>query len=183
MTTKTCRHCGTTFSPQRAMQAVCGPVCAGRKVRADRKAKITAERAMDKDRREKLKTIADRIAEAQTAFNAFIRQRDRDKGCFVCGRPFLAGVPGRVQHAGHVRSRGAAGHLRFNEDNCHGECEGCNGPHGAKPHEIKAGAIRRVGQHIFEALENDNAVWKWNHAELIEIKRYYKSKLKQEATA
>ena len=137
------------------------------------------DRAEFRERKAKLKRIPDLIREAQTAFNAFIRERDKDKGCFVCSRPFLAGVPGRVQHAGHVRSRGAAGHLRYDEDNCMGECEGCNGPHGAKPHQIKAGAIARIGAERFEELEASNEPHKWERDELIAIKALYVGKLKE----
>lgn len=136
------------------------------------------ERAEIRRRKDAIKTIAQRIVVAQVAFNAYIRERDKDKGCFVCGRPF-EDKPGRVQHAGHVRSRGAAGHLRFNEDNCHGECEGCNGPHGAKPHQIRAGAIARIGQERYDALEADNGPHKWRHEELIQIRDTYRAKLKE----
>lgn len=168
-----CAHCSTPFTPQRMGQRVCSPRCAGRLVKEQKKAEIATTRA----RKQALKTIPQLIADAQESFNKFIRARDKDKGCFVCGQPF-APVPGQVQHAGHVRSRGAAGHLRFNEDNCMGECEGCNGPYGAKPHEIKAGAIARIGRDRFEALENDNTPHKWKREELIHIKEYYRTKLK-----
>lgn len=171
-------YCGRAFTPARPLQAVCGPVCAIRKAKKDRSESEKAERAQTKERKQSLKTIAQLIADAQVPFNAFIRERDKDKGCFVCGRPFRD-VPGQVQHAGHVRSRGAAGHLRFNEDNCMGECEGCNGPHGAKPHQIKAGAIARIGAERFEALENDNTPKKWTREELIGIRDEYKKKLKE----
>lgn len=146
------------------------------KCRADAK----VERAGDRKKREENKTLPKLIAEAQTAFNAWIRWRDRGTTCFVCDRPFIAGAPGRVMHAGHVRSRGAAGHLRFNEDNCHGECEGCNGPRGAKPHEIKAGAIARIGLAAFEALENDNAPHKWTKDEVRGIREEYRARLRRE---
>lgn len=175
---RTCEVCPNTFVPQRMGQVVCGPVCGIKKAKADRLEKAKAERVETKRRKEALKTIADLIRDAQMPFNAFIRERDKDKGCFVCRRPFRD-VPGQVQHAGHVRSRGAAGHLRFNEDNCMGECEGCNGPHGAKPHEIKAGAIARIGLDRWEALENDNTPHKWTRDELIGIKELYKKKLKE----
>jgi 5-methylcytosine-specific restriction endonuclease McrA len=140
-------------------------------------ARLKKERAEDRVKRAAMKTIAQLIAAAQLAFNAYIRERDKDKGCFVCGRPFLD-APGRVQHAGHVRSRGAAGHLRFNEDNCMGECEGCNGPRGAKPHQIKAGAIARIGADRFDALEASNDPHKWGRDELISIRKTYQDKLK-----
>lgn len=142
------------------------------------RAAAKVERASIRARKEAIKTIAQLIADAQIAFNAFIRERDKGKGCFVCGRPFTD-KPGQVQHAGHVRSRGAAGHLRFNEDNCMGECEGCNGPHGAKPHQIEAGAIARIGAERYAALCADNTPHKWQRDELIAIKHTYRAKLKE----
>lgn len=180
---KTCRACKSPFTPARPMQVACGPMCGleiARKKRLAEEAK--AKRADRVETRKKLEAhepIRKFVARAQVPFNAFIRARDKDKGCFVCGRPFLEGIPGRVQHAGHVRSRGAADHLRFNEDNVHGECEGCNGPHGAKPHQIKAGAIGRIGQYRYDALEADNAVHKWTREELIEIRKTYAAKARE----
>ena len=154
---------------------------AAKRERAEAKSARAAakvERAETRMRKEAIKTIPKLIAEAQVAFNAYIRERDKDKGCFVCGNPF-EDKPGRVQHAGHVRSRGAAGHLRFHEDNCMGECEGCNGPYGAKPHEIKVGAVARIGQERFDALERNNAPHKWTRDELRGIRDTYKAKLKE----
>lgn len=176
---KPCKGCQSLFTPARPLARVCSPHCAKVVVDANnaKKAKLleSANRKETRARLEEMKTIAQLIADAQIKFNAFIRARDKDKGCFVCGRPFRA-VVGQVQHAGHVRSRSAAGHLRFNEDNCHGECEGCNGPHGAKPHQIKAGAIARIGVDRWEALENDNMQHKWDRDELIGIKKTYAAK-------
>lgn len=176
---KSCKSCGSKFVPFSSTSRACSPVCAltlarGAREKAEKKAKVV-ERRETKAKLEKLKTIAQLIAAAQIPFNLFIRLRDKDKGCFVCLKPF-EDKPGRVQHAGHVRSRGAAGHLRFNEDNCLGECEGCNGPRGAKPHEIKAGAIARIGQERFDALEADNTLHKWGREELVNIKQTYAAK-------
>jgi len=142
------------------------------------KAQQKSERASDREKKQALKGVNKLIAEAQVSFNAFIRERDKDKGCFVCGRPFTSEIGRRLQ-AGHVRSRGAAGHLRFNEDNCLGECEGCNGPHGAKPHQIKVGAIARIGQDKWDALEADNVPHKWSREELTQIKETCRRKLKE----
>jgi hypothetical protein len=130
-------------------------------------------------RREALKTIPELIAEAQESFNAYIRLRDRDKGCFVCRRPFIQDVKGRAIHAGHARSRGAAGHLRFTEDNCFGECEGCNAPYGAKPHQKAAGAISRIGAQRWAEIEADNTPHKWTREELISIRDTYRKKTKE----
>jgi hypothetical protein len=183
-----CKHCKVRMPEDKARHVIhpecIDPWLAIQREKQERarikaeKARQVRERRETKEKLEKFKTIAKLIAEAQEAFNAFIRQRDKDKGCFVCNRPFLP-VVGRVQHAGHVRSRGAAGHLRFNEDNCLGECEGCNGPHGAKPHQIKAGAIARIGQERFDALEADNTPHKWDRDELRAIKATYAAKTKE----
>ncbi|MBK5204341.1 MAG: recombination protein NinG [Polaromonas sp.] len=183
MKPKKCKVCkGEIKPPHQPMAKVCCRECAQSLAVSIRgkaeKVAAVRDRKIDKEKLDKLKTIAQLIAAAQIPFNAFIRLRDKDKGCFVCSRPF-ADVPGQVQHAGHVRSRGAAGHLRFNEDNCFGECEGCNGPHGAKPHQIKSGAIARIGQERFDALEADNDPHKWCRDELIAIKAEYMAKTKQ----
>ena len=179
---KKCKNCREPFTPRLPMQVACSPACAlamavSKRGKEEKRAQVI-ERKADNEKREKMKTVAQLIAAAQIQFNAFIRLRDKDKGCFVCGRPFRD-APGQVQHAGHVRSRGAAGHLRFNEDNCHGECEGCNGPRGAKPHEIKAGAIARIGVERFDALESDNTPHKWQHDELRAIKTKYTAKARE----
>ncbi len=183
-----CDHCKQKFVPERPSQIVhveCVEAWteaqAAKRERAEAKvarAAAKVERAETRMRKEAIKTIPQLIAAAQAAFNAYIRERDKDKGCFVCGRPFTD-KPGQVQHAGHVRSRGAAGHLRFNEDNCHGECEGCNGPHGAKPHQIEAGAIARIGAERYAELCADNTPHKWQRDELIAIKHEYRAKLKE----
>ena len=167
--------CVKTFIPFRPMQSVCGPVCARRKVEAAKK----QERAQDREKLEAMKSIPKLIAEAQFHFNEYTRLRDFDKGCYVCLRPFDQSIKGRAIHAGHVRSRGAAGHLRFTEDNCMGECEGCNAPHGAKPHQKEAGAIARIGQERFDALKQNNTPHKWTHDELRAIRDQYKAKAKE----
>lgn len=172
---KPCAQCKKPFTPRSMGHTVCTPRC----LLAQIKAKQKAERESDKARRQALKGIPDLIAEAQVEFNAYIRARDKDRPCFVCDRPFDPAIPGRAMHAGHVRSRGAAGHLRFHEDNCMGECEGCNGPHGAKPHQIEAGATRRIGPERYDALKNDNVPHKWAREELIGIKAHYRAKRKE----
>jgi len=137
------------------------------------------ERAETRAKKESLKGFTKLRAEAQDAFNAYIRERDKHAGCFVCGRAFTFGNLGGDFDAGHVRSRGAAGHLRFNEDNCHGECKECNSSFGAKPHEIEAGAIRRIGQERYDALKNDNRPEKWSRDDMRQVRDTYKTKLKE----
>ena len=70
------------------------------------------ERVQTRARKAALERIPDLIEACQRVFNAYIRERDRDKGCFVCGKPFPVGRLGGDFDAGHVRSRGAASHRR-----------------------------------------------------------------------
>lgn len=178
--TKKCRHCRAEFTPVRPMQVACGLDCArelAEKVNASKRAaQDRAERRADRVKREKMKPLRKIEAAVQAVFNAFIRERDRAKGCFVCGKTFPVGRLGGDFDAGHVRSRGAAKHLRFNEDNCHGECKECNASWGAKPHQIEAGAIARIGRERYEALVADNTPHKWTREELIAIKTEYAAK-------
>jgi len=138
-----------------------------------------ADRVATKKKLRDMEGIPELKKRAQKDFNEYIRERDKDKGCFVCDKPFPAtNTLGGVMDAGHVITRGHADHLRFNEDNVHGECKHCNASNGAKPHQIKAGAIRRIGQERFDALESNHAVHKWTREELIEIAATSRAKTK-----
>jgi len=172
---KACKHCGRDFLPFSSTQTVCGRLCASRFVKAQRKAEIQTTRA----RREALKRIPDLIKEAQTAFNAFIRARDAGLPCICCGKPFEPQKPGGSADAGHFRSRGAAPHLRFNEDNCFAQRKNCNRPGGATYVAFRAGVVSRIGLERVEALEASNQVHKWTADELRAIKAEYREKLKE----
>jgi hypothetical protein len=174
---KTCKHCGTTFHPARMMQKVCGPVCAGRLVKADKK----VEREQIRARKESIKTIPQLIKEAQFAFNAFIRARDRVRPCICCGRTEQMGY-GLSSHGwdcGHYRSTGSASHLRFNEDNAHRQLVICNRYGAGRAVDYRLGLIQRIGLERVEALESDKSVHKWTAESLRAIKAIYKTKLKE----
>jgi hypothetical protein len=173
--TKSCEVCARPFTPARMGQRVCGMTCA-RKVPKVLKAK---ERAETKARRRALETIPELKKEAQRWFNKFVRLRDREKGCYVCLRPFPVGRIGGDFDAGHVRSTGSADHLRYTEDNCFGECKQCNSSWGAKQHEKEAGAVRRIGVERWEAVRNDNATKHWTRDGLRELIAHYKAECKR----
>lgn len=61
------------------------------------------------------------LSKAQQQFNKFIRLRDRNDPCISCGRYKV-----HSWTAGHYRSAGHYPSLRFNEDNCHKQCNRCN---------------------------------------------------------
>lgn len=176
---KVCRHCKRTFEPARPLQATCGLRCALAEVRVAKKAKKASERDLTRVRREALKTIPERIKEAQIAFNQFIRMRDAELPCISCGNP----PPGTELHAGrdagHYRSTGNASHLRFDERNCNAQCVKCNQWGAGRVTDYRIGLIDRIGSVAVLDLESDNASRKWSHDELIAIKDKYKTKIKE----
>lgn len=137
------------------------------------------ERAETRRRKEALKTVPELIKEAQIAFNAFIRERDRQAGhaCISSGRPL--DWSGNAVDAGHYRSTGAASHLRFHEDNCHAQSKHDNQFLAGNAVDYRIRLIARIGVARVETLEADNKVRKWTREELTEIRDTYRKKLKE----
>lgn len=182
----TCPHCRAKLETGQRIHPECiGPWSDAQAEKAKRaaakraRAAAKVERAETRRRKEAVKRMPDLIAEAQTAFNAYIRARDASKPCICCGKPFEPMKPGGSADAGHFRSRGAAGHLRFNEDNCFSQRKNCNRPGGTTYAAFRAGVVARIGEARVLALEADNAVHKWTHDELRAIRDTYKAKLKE----
>lgn len=174
-----CAHCGSSFTPQRMGQRVCGRVCAGRWVKAEAKAKEKAAREDLKKRRAAIKTIPDLIKEAQHAFNAWTRARDAGKPCICCGKPLGDGDVGGAYDCGHYRSTGSASHLRFDERNAHAQRKQCNRWGAGRAVDYRIGLVGRIGLEQVEALEADNTPKKWQRDELIAIRDTYRAKLKE----
>lgn len=172
---KACKHCGSMFEPQRPLAYICSPICASRYVKAAKKEE--AERT--KARKAAIKRIPDLIKEAQIAFNAFIRLRDHQQPCICCGNVLSLEAIGGGFDCGHYRSTGSASHLRFHEDNAHGQRKVCNRYGAGRAVDYRIGLIARIGLERVEALEADNTQRKWQREELIEIKETYKRKLKE----
>lgn len=138
-----------------------------------------AERAGDKIKAEALKTLPELLREAQREFNRFIRFRDRLAGfsCISSGRPL--DWSGNATDAGHYRSVGAAGHLRFNEDNVHAQSKHDNQYKAGNVVEYRINLIKRIGLDRVEALENNNTVHKWTKDEVRAIRDQYRAKANQ----
>lgn len=146
---KPCAYCTKPFTPLRPLQAVCGPVCARKKVLAD-KAKGAREL---RQRKEANKSRTEWLAEAQTVLNRYVRLRDARKGCASCDRP--ATWDGQW-HASHFRSVGAASALRFNLWNVHKACSICNNHLSGNLAGYRPRLIERIGQHRVDWLETQN---------------------------
>jgi len=138
-----------------------------------------AERAGDRVKAEALKTLPELLREAQREFNRFVRFRDRLGGfpCISSGRAL--DWSGNATDAGHYRSVGAAGHLRFNEDNVHAQSKHDNQYKAGNVVEYRINLIARIGLERVEALENNNAVHKWTKDEVRGIRDTYRAKANQ----
>lgn len=113
-------------------------------------------------------TLPKLLKKAQTVFNQFIRERDKDLGCISCGA--------EIDHAGHYLSQGHHSALRFNEMNVNGQCLRCNNFLHGNLINYRKGLVKRYGADRVEILEhfsNHNKVKKWTRVELMAIIQTY----------
>lgn len=177
MKPKCCKVCRVEFVPTKPMQRVCGYDCAltlaqSERAKAEKRAAVR-DRRETKAKLDAMKGVPYWMAEAQKAFNTYVRLRDAGKPCICCGQPLGEGSVGGGYDAGHYRSRGAAPHLRFDERNCHAQRKYCNQYLSGNVVGYRKGLIERIGLEEVEALEADNTVHKWTVDELKEIKARY----------
>ena len=184
---RTCRVCRNLFQPVRCLQQTCsfdcevklGLIHAERSKAKREKAERIADIASTKILREKLKTKRDWTKEAQIAFNAFIRERDKGRTCICCDKHLQAERVGGGFDCGHYRSVGSAPHLRFDERNAHGQDKQCNRWGSGRAVDYRVGLIKRIGLEAVESLEADQTPKKYTIAELRAIKAHYVAKLKE----
>jgi hypothetical protein len=148
--------------------------------------KVKAAQEDRKKTREKLdamRTKPQLVKVAQIAFNSYIRARDMGKPCICCGKPL--GTEANSFDAGHYRSVGSAPHMRFVEDNVHGQTKYCNNYLASNPVGYRKGLIERIGLTRVEQIEADQTVRKYTKEGLQEIARHYNAearRLKKEQT-
>ena len=180
---KKCKVCGSEFTPSKPMQKVCSLTCALSiaslaKAKRERKA-VADDKKATREKLDAMKSKGSLVAEAQVAFNRYIRLRDAGLPCICCGQPMGEGVHGGAVDAGHYRSRGSAPHLRFNEDNVHAQRKKCNRYGAGNVVGYRLGLIERIGLEAVEALEADNAPRKYSADDLRGIKAEYARKARE----
>ncbi len=178
---KTCKICKSEFNPMRPMQKVCSPLCAlevSRQATEKKKAKEAQEdRKKTREKLDAMRTKPQLVKVAQTAFNAFVRVRDSDKPCISCGKKTTN--ESNSTDAGHFRSVGSAPHMRFVEDNCHGQCKHCNQYLAGNVLAYRKGLIERVGLARVEQIESDQTVRKYTKEGLQEIAKHYNAETRR----
>ena len=122
------------------------------------------------------KTIPQLIKSATRHFNEFIRNRDQDKPCISCGKY-------NATQAGHFYSAGHYPALRFDEDNCHKQCVGCNHFKSGNLIEYEKNLRRRIGDDRVEMLHMRAGYYKkngykWDRFHLEEVIREYRERKK-----
>lgn len=177
---KVCKVCQTKFTPMRHLLTarVCSPICGmtfakSARVKAE-KVRLVKERKETKEKLYAIRTKPQLVALAQKAFNSFVRARDAGKTCISCPTQLPDTGVGGAFDCGHYRSVGSAVHMRFVEDNAHGQCKRCNRHLAGNHVAYRAGLVSRIGQPRLEQIENDQTLRKYSKEGLIEIARHYR---------
>ncbi|PRB51191.1 hypothetical protein CQ009_12980 [Pseudomonas sp. MYb2] len=177
---KKCRvaTCRASFVPSRMGQAVCSPACAlidaPKNQDKARKAIAQRDRREIKVRKEKLKSRAEHMREAQAAFNEWIRLRDADRPCVSCGRHHEG-----QYHAGHYRSVGANPELRFEPLNVWKQCAPCNTHLSGNLVNYRISLLQGIGAEKVEWLEGPHEPRKYTVEEIKTIKAEYRAKTRE----
>lgn len=177
---KKCRvkSCRASFVPRRLGQAVCSPACAlidaPRHQERARKSLDQVERREIKVRKEKLKTRADHLREAQAVFNEWIRLRDAALPCVSCGRHHQG-----KYDAGHYRTVGGNPALRFEPLNCHKQCVPCNRHKSGDIVNYRINLVQRIGRDNVEWLEGPHEAKRYTIEDLKAMKADYRAKTRE----
>jgi len=158
---KRCRYCKEYKEAETMLKVPLGVFCdfshASKYGIEKSQAKRTKEVKRDiRQKKETLLTARDWIKKAQAAVNSYVRLRDEGKACISCGS-YPEQKAGGTIDAGHYRSRGAAGHLRFNLFNIHSQCVKCNRYNSGNAVDYRIRLIEKIGVDRVEKLECDNA--------------------------
>lgn len=184
---KKCRvaTCRASFVPAQPFQTWCSPDCAVTIIRQrqekQRKSFAQRERRDIKVRKEKLKSRADHLREAQAAVNEYVRLRDAHLPCISCdSTPNDSDLmTGSRWDAGHYRSVGACPELRFELLNIHRQCVKCNRNLSGNAVEYRIRLVLRIGAEKVAWLEGLHAPCKYTVEEIKAIKAKYRAMIRE----
>lgn len=171
---KKCKVCEGEFYPISTTHKACSLKCAMALVKPQVDAKVKkVERKKAAEEKERVKSRSKHLQEAQHAFNAFIRERDKDLPCISCGRHHAG-----QYHAGHYMSVGSTPELRFDENNCNKQCSVCNNHLSGNHIKYRKNLIEKIGLAEVERLESFNSPLHMDIDQIKGIKYVYQRKLK-----
>lgn len=175
---KKCRICPEKFIPRNSLHICCSPSCAYKYATQQSERKKKREEAEQRKawnkRKADVKPLKHWEDMTQRVVNDYVRERDRELPCMSCG------TWDTVQwEAGHYRSRGAASHLRYNEDNLAKQCHRCNCELSSNAIHYREGLIARIGLQRVVALESNNEPHRYTREELGAIRARYRALLRE----
>lgn len=144
------------------------------KLKKERRQQEREEKDKLKIRKLAVKPLSYFAKQAQAAFNAYIRERDKDLPCISCGRHHTG-----QYHAGHYRTTGANPELRFDEDNVHKQCAPCNNHLSGNIENYTPRLIEKIGQYRFDRLMGVHELPKWKREDYERTWDEYRRKLKE----
>lgn len=172
-----CKHCKEWFEPERQGQDCCTIEHALEyaKVKTKKHQEQTKKAFRQKDK-SKLRE------KAQMVFNAYIRERDKDKPCISCDYDWKANANLRQAHASHYMAVGKSEKLRFNEYNVHKSCSICNSHLSGNLNEYRPRLIKKIGLEKVEELERvakESTPCKYTEEDYKKIVSIYTQKIKE----
>lgn len=140
------------------------------------KPRLDLEKAKEETKRNK--SLSALLINVRTVCHDYIKKRDYGKPCISCGEPWHKDF-----QAGHYYKAELYSTLKYNEDNIHGQCEGCNIRKEGNLSEYAVKLPKRIGELAFKQLNrlaelDHQQDFKWDRIELNEIREQYKRKIK-----
>lgn len=167
-----CKSCKEKFEPIRFNHKYCLKDECIRAFVAETKEKMWKQTKVRM--KNELKTTSDWMKEAQKVFNQYIRLRDEGLNCISCNKPPLK------KNCGHYYSQGGHSNVRFDEDNCHLQCEHCNTYLSGNLLNYQIGIQKRIGaDRLIDLQTRAHITKKWSVEELKELINIYKKKIKE----
>jgi hypothetical protein len=129
-------------------------------------------------RKTKKSPLRSLTAKLDRVFSEFIRRRDADRYGYVECCTCTTKKHWKNMHAGHFVGREAR-NTRWEEQNVHGQCPGCNTFHEGRKPEYTIFLINKYGPDIIERLVlAGKQVKKWSPIELEDLIHYYQEGIK-----
>lgn len=192
-------ECGQEFVPRfSSTQKVCSTACAlatkDKHAKPARKAIADRERKEIKARKERLKSRADHLKDAEKAVRDYRRTYELSigSGCISCGKSqgeiqaAQGWKTGGAFDAGHFLGKGARPELRLVPANIWLQCKSCNAGSSKYARKgltvsqgFRAGLIERIGLEAVEALEADHEPRKYTVEELKAITAKFRAMVRE----
>ena len=145
---KRCVVCGESFMPQfTTLQKTCSTKCAidyAKLKEAGKRSQLNEIR----NERESIEKLSSVINYTEKVVHDYVRMRDKGKPCVSCGRDWDSSF-----QAGHRFDKKQYNRIRFDLDNIHGQCPGCNQYNDGNYNAYHLRLPKRIGMVEYQKLE------------------------------